>query len=40
MNMIYFRKGGGIVMGRGISGRRNNVYKCPVAGVSMAPKGG
>lgn len=38
--MIYFRKGGGMVMGRDISGRRNNVNKCPVAGVSMAIKGG
>lgn len=26
-------------MGMGISGRRHNVYKCPVAGASMAPKG-
>lgn len=38
--MIYFRKGGGMAIGRGISGRRNNMCKCPVAGGSMASKGG
>lgn len=28
--MIYVRKGGGMAIGRGISGRRNNMYRCPV----------
>lgn len=36
----YFRKRGRMVMGKGTSERWNNMYKCPVAGGSIASKWG